>query len=138
MADNKSYLLHFEDRVPCSSQQPLKYYTDFAGTYNQDCEKLGTSGPAKTASIVADNISENLRANVRVLDVGAGTGLVAVELRNRGFKHIDALDQSEAILSIAKASDLYENYIVDYITESPSATPSGINLLLNIPLNMNN
>ena len=42
------------------------------------------------------------------------------QLREFGFRHIDALEPSEAMLKEAKKAHLYENYFVEYISESPS------------------
>ena len=41
------------------------------------------------------------------------------QLREQGFRHIDALDPSEAMLSRAKKDNLYDNYINDFLTEKP-------------------
>lgn len=53
--------------------------------------------------------------NSRILDVGAGTGLVGVELCKRRFGNIDALDASEAILKEAEKKGVYKNFYVDVL-----------------------
>lgn len=65
-----------------------------------------------------DKLSNQRPENVRILDVAAGTGLVAKELREFGFRHIDALEPSEAMLKEAKKAHLYENYFIEYISQS--------------------
>jgi predicted TPR repeat methyltransferase len=52
----------------------------------QDCEILGYSGPAMVAQRVADLFPVDVRKDVNILDVGAGTGLVAIEV---GFTYIN-------------------------------------------------
>ena len=47
----------------------------------------------------------------KILDVGAGTGLVAQHLKKHGFSNIDALDSSAEMLSVARENSLYTNYI---------------------------
>ena len=40
-----------------------------------------------------------------------------LQLRKKGFCHIDALDPSEDMLSIARKDNLYENYYCEFLTE---------------------
>lgn len=94
-------------------------YFDWAKSYDQVLELTGYTGPSKVADVVSDCISKEKKDKVRILDVGAGTGLVGRELHKRGFRHIDALDPSEAMLNEAKKWEVYENYIVNFISGSP-------------------
>lgn len=52
-----------------------------------------------------------------VLDVGAGTGLVAEQLRTVGVGPIDGLDLSEDMLAVANAKALYRGLIVADVTQ---------------------
>ena len=45
-----------------------------------------------------------------VLDVGAGTGVLAQALLYKGKFSIEATDISEAMLEVAKTKNIYENY----------------------------
>ena len=40
--------------------------------------------------------------SARIIDVGCGTGLVGVELKNRGFTNFDGIDISKEMIDIAK------------------------------------
>lgn len=51
----------------------------------------------------------------RILDVGAGTGLVGVELCKRQFTNVDALDASDALLKEAEKKGIYKNFFVDVL-----------------------
>jgi len=57
----------------------LEHYT----TIIQDLHKQGYRAPEFTVQYVCDLIPESARATVRVLDIGAGTGLVAKGVRKR-------------------------------------------------------
>ena len=43
--------------------------------------------------------------------------VTVIQLREQGFRHIDALDPSQEMLDIAKKDGLYENYFCDFLTE---------------------
>lgn len=57
-----------------------------------------------------------------VLDVGAGTGLVAEGLSSAGIEPIDAVDLSEDMLAIAEQKQLYRALIVADVTR-PAELP---------------
>ena len=52
-----------------------------------------------------------------VLDVGAGTGLVAEFLTKASVGPIDAIDLSESMLNVAQAKGFYRNLIVADVTQ---------------------
>lgn len=54
----------------------------------------------------------------KILDVGAGTGLVGEELCKRNFTNIDALDASEACLYEAEKKGIYNQFFVDVLGPS--------------------
>ena len=47
------------------------------------------------------------------------------QLRELGFRHIDALDPSEAMLSVAKKENLYDNYIIEFLTDKQLPIAAG-------------
>lgn len=51
-----------------------------------------------------------------VLDVGAGTGLVAAALQEKGITEVDGLDISPEMLQVATAKGLYRNTFVADLT----------------------
>ena len=53
---------------------------------------------------------------MRIVDLGAGTGLVATELKKYGFLNIDALDASQDMLEKAQEKKLYKQYSCDVVT----------------------
>ena len=56
---------------------------------------------------------------MKILDVGAGTGLVGEILRGRGYTHIDALDICQEMLDVAKEKNIYNKYICAALSAEP-------------------
>ena len=78
----------------------LKLYADWAETYDQTMlDGLSYQSPQRIASLAA---MTEARRDVRVLDVGCGTGLLASCLRAEGFTRIDGLDYSAPMLAVAQ------------------------------------
>ena len=65
-------------------------YRDWAQTYDKTMlDGLGYVSPRLVSRLLAGHVSDRA---VRVLDVGAGTGLAGQELDALGFVDIDAID----------------------------------------------
>ncbi len=91
----RAYALRGDD--PDETQ---KLYADWAETYDQTMlDGLAYHSPQRLAALVAET---EPRRDVRVLDVGCGTGLLADSLRAQGFKRVDGLDYSAPMLAIAQ------------------------------------
>ena len=81
-------------------EETLKLYADWAETYDQTMlDGLAYRSPQRIATLAA--VAEE-RRNVRVLDVGCGTGLLAKSLRTQGFSRVDGLDYSAPMLAVAQ------------------------------------
>ncbi|KAL4235127.1 ubiE/COQ5 methyltransferase [Mactra antiquata] len=104
-------------------EESQRAYDKWAPNYVQDLLQHGYSSHIAVCKTLCENVPKDKRNCVRVLDVGAGTGLVAKKLRDEGFTNIDALDPSESMLNQAKKDNLYNQYIVKYITGSPLDIP---------------
>ena len=79
--------------------ETLKLYADWAETYDQAMlDGLAYRSPQQIAKLAARN---EARRDVRVLDVGCGTGLLANSLRAQGFNRVDGLDYSGPMLAVA-------------------------------------
>ncbi|HAL49076.1 MAG: class I SAM-dependent methyltransferase [SAR202 cluster bacterium] len=79
-------------------------YDEWGAEYDRDMEDgLGYVGPRDTAELFARYVSKD----ARVLDAGAGTGLVGRELRRLGFNDLVAIDMSEGMLEEARAKGVY-------------------------------
>ena len=79
-------------------------YDQWADEYDRDLEQqFGWTAPRMAAELMA----KYTRSGARVLDAGAGTGLVGVELRRLGFRDLVAMDLSEGMLAQARAKGVY-------------------------------
>ncbi len=84
-------------------------YSDWADTYDQSMmDGLGYLTPTNTAELLAQHAPDK---NALVLDVGAGTGLAGVELSNRGYRNLHAVDFSAEMLDVAGKRGIYGKLI---------------------------
>lgn len=62
--------------------------------------------------VSVNEVSQDKRnSELRIIDVGAGTGLLGVELFKQGFTNVDALDISQGMLNEAKKKNCYRRCI---------------------------
>ena len=86
------------------SQEMKERYSEWAVGYEETVVQAGCLGPKRAADIVASRVS----TDSRILDAGAGTGAVGVELEKLGFTHITGIDLSPGMLEVAKSKGVYE------------------------------
>ena len=92
-------------------------YNDWATEYDADLETLGFIGPRAAAETLTKYISD---PEAKLLDAGAGTGMVGQELARLGFKRVTALDLSPAMLMVANEKFVYEELVVGELGKSLS------------------
>ncbi len=90
-----------------------RYYGEWTGDYDQEFAQ--TMGYVFPAHLVARFRAEGGTAMAPILDVGAGTGLVAEKLSGEDLV-IDAIDISREMLDVAGAKGLYRDRIVADLT----------------------
>ena len=92
----------------------IALYENWAGTYDQDfAQRMDYQLPRH----VADYFIRHRSTNGVVLDVGAGTGLLADCLSDQQDLIIDAIDISAAMLDVANSKGHYRNKIVADLTK---------------------
>ncbi len=84
-------------------------YDDWATEYDADLESFGFIGPRTAVDTLAKYVSN---PEAKLLDAGAGTGMVGQELARVGFKRITALDLSAGMLMVANEKLVYEELVV--------------------------
>ncbi|VDI23409.1 Hypothetical predicted protein [Mytilus galloprovincialis] len=95
----------------------IDYYDNWADNgYDEEVSPQVYRGPQMTAEKVASMFYTSARDNTEILDIGAGTGLLATQLRKYGFSKIDALEPSIGMLNLARKRNLYRNYYNCYLT----------------------
>ena len=87
-----------------SSQETADVYDDWADEYEQHMKNVGYTHPAMVASMVARHVAPTKE---RVLDAGAGTGVLGEILTALGYTNIIGLDASAGMLKIANLKNNY-------------------------------
>ena len=81
-------------------------YDEWANDYDNDLiNEYGYIAPKLTADKFKALV---LKKNLKIIDVGCGTGLVGQALYENGYKNIDGYDISPEMLKIAKQSKFYK------------------------------
>ncbi|CAG2224792.1 unnamed protein product [Mytilus edulis] len=109
-----------------SSDQVADYYDRWAenGRYDEEIKNT-LKAPEITAKTTITLYDQSVRPSIEILDIGAGTGLVAEMLRKSGFQKIDALDPSKGMLEKAKEKNLYRNYVCELLTKETFKNANG-------------
>jgi len=103
-----------------SKEEIAEAYDIWANEYDQVVSQYA-QGRMTTAGREFESLFKD--KDVRILDVGAGTGLVSIELRKRGFHNIDALDPSESMVKVALDQNLYHKWYKAYLTKERLPIP---------------
>lgn len=89
-----------------STEQLAERYDTWAATYESDLEQdFGWAGPQQAVAAAAKYVP----TTARILDAGAGTGLVGLLLAERGYSTIVGIDLSAQMLAEARSKDVYED-----------------------------
>lgn len=85
-----------------------KLFENYGNKYDQECFTKGTFGEC-------DFIEKELNGNkdLKILDVGCGTGRHSIELSKRGY-NITGIDLSEAMLEKAQKKAIENNLKIDF------------------------
>ena len=81
-------------------------YAEWAETYDDESMRLfGYAAPAEAARVLSRHLGPELDA--RILDAGAGTGLVGSFLAARGYRNLLGVDRSRPMLEQARKKGDY-------------------------------
>lgn len=87
-----------------NNQDLAERYDAWASGYDSElAEKFGWAGPQKAADVFSRHVAKD----ARVLDAGAGTGLVGQHLAGLGYSDLVAIDLSSAMLEEARQKGIY-------------------------------
>jgi len=111
-----------------SNEELEERYDQWARDYEADLERdYAWQGPEVAAEIFAKYVSKG----ARILDAGAGTGLVGVVLTKKGYRDIVAMDLSTGMLKEARKKNVYREFhqmvmgeTLDFPTDSFDSTIS--------------
>tara|TARA_Y100000746_G_scaffold107154_1_gene91634 strand:- start:360 stop:995 length:636 start_codon:yes stop_codon:yes gene_type:complete len=97
-------------------QDSINLYKVWASSYDKDfAEKNDYRSPSEIANYFEKYSNEN---DTPILDVGAGTGLVAECLCMKNKREIDAIDISPEMLDLAKTKNFYSKLIEADLTKN--------------------
>jgi predicted TPR repeat methyltransferase len=80
-----------------------KAYDDWAEKYDEDLFKFGYLFPA----VAAGYVGRHIPAGSKLVDAGAGTGLMGRVLRAMGYDDVTAFDLSQGMLDVAAKLNVY-------------------------------
>lgn len=93
------------------SDDVARYYDDWVEDYDTQITRWGYVAPDAAAA----RLAALLPPSASVLDVGCGTGLTGLALRDRGFPAVDGADVSDRSLAVAAATGAYRRTVhVDF------------------------
>lgn len=91
-------------------EDAIALYRDWAEHYDTDLvEVVGITGSGRVAELLAEHVDDR---TAPVVDLGCGTGLVGVRLRELGFLAVDGVDISPEMLAVASAKGCYRHTVV--------------------------
>uniref|UniRef100_A0A3P9L4A6 Methyltransferase like 27 n=1 Tax=Oryzias latipes TaxID=8090 RepID=A0A3P9L4A6_ORYLA len=99
-------------------REKVNFYNSWAKNYDQHVAVLDYRAPTLAADSVLPHFSGS-RKSAAVLDVACGTGLVAKQMKKRGFELFVGVDGSDAMLNEAKESGLYRDLKQYLLGEEP-------------------
>ncbi|KAK4037225.1 hypothetical protein OUZ56_029264 [Daphnia magna] len=100
-----------EDQVFADKDRPLKWIEKF----ETEMMDFSDSDCTEPKHIVKAFLELELDRESRILDVLAGTGLVAELLRPHGYVNIDAIDGRKDMLTLSNKKQLYKNFYVSLL-----------------------
>ncbi len=87
-----------------NTEELERRYDEWAKEYDGDLERdFGWQGP----SFAVDYLVQHVPSSARILDAGAGTGLVGVELWRRGYMNLVGMDMSLGMIQQARQKGVY-------------------------------
>jgi predicted TPR repeat methyltransferase len=108
----------------------LEAYSEWSSSYDEDSiHKFGYVAPRRAADELNRHVQgQGFSKEIRIADIGAGTGLVGQELLNMGYSKVLALDYSPEMLAIAKAKGCYQELHCVDLTDSLDTLHENANL----------
>lgn len=97
-------------------EETCQAWDEMAPEYNAYVAGIKYKGPEKVAEVAEGLFPDTAdRANVKVMDLACGTGLVGEAMARLGFSTIDGVDPSPHSLSEAESKDVYRKMVCSYV-----------------------
>lgn len=88
-----------------STEETRAMYDRWAKVYDRDLQSGEYQQPVRCAEALAKHAP---KANLKILDVGCGTGLSGLALKEAGYTSIDGCDLSQGMLDKAASLGIYQ------------------------------
>ena len=93
-------------------EEVKQMYNKTASEYEQFYTKTGWTAYLHSAKLLDKVLSKlNFEKDCKILDVGAGTGLVGNELHKLGYSNLTGIDLSEEMLAEASKKGIYKDLV---------------------------
>ena len=105
-----------------NNQELAERYDQWAKEYDAD---LARDFEWLSPQRAAESFAEHVPTDARVLDAGAGTGLVGILLDRLGYKQMAAMDLSQGMLEEARKKNVYSEFhqmVLGETLDFPSAS----------------
>ncbi|MCJ7604767.1 MAG: class I SAM-dependent methyltransferase [Dehalococcoidales bacterium] len=90
-----------------NEEELIERYDEWAKTYDEDLERdFEYIGPRIAAAFFIKYVPDK---KARILDAGAGTGIVGQVLNKAGYSNLEAMDMSPGMLEQARAKNVYQD-----------------------------
>ncbi|MDJ0894558.1 MAG: methyltransferase domain-containing protein [Alphaproteobacteria bacterium] len=97
------------------TKEVAEFYDEWAATYDEELvEANDYVAPMRLAQSFAEHAG---RKDLRIIDIGCGTGLAGQALHALGFTRLDGLDLSPGMLAKARAKGVYDALIEGDMTK---------------------
>ena len=109
---------HNDDDVQPEAEEVRKFYDRNASYYDEFLMKSGVLQQYFGARELTKQLEGNFPKDTKILDVGAGTGRVGLQLKEKyGYTNLVAMDISPGMLEEAKKKNVYNDFIVSDLNE---------------------
>ncbi|XP_067657089.1 methyltransferase-like protein 27 [Haliotis asinina] len=105
-------------RKGITTDEAMRYYSQYYQQYEEDLRPGRYNGPRIAADAVARYYPRG-RDQKKVIDIAAGTGFVAENLKAHGFTYVDALEPSANMIARAKQKGLYQKIYENMLGQDP-------------------
>ena len=90
-----------------NNQELAERYDQWAPEYEQDLETgFGWLAPQRCCDVFAEHVVKG----AKILDAGAGTGLVGQILARMGYSNLTAMDMSQGMLDVSRQKNVYREF----------------------------
>jgi len=126
--------MNIEDKVQWvyssqNNQELTQRYDIWAKDYEQDLEEqFGHVPPDTTVDVLAKYVSPD----AKILDAGAGTGLVGQVLHQRGYDNLEGMDMSPGMLKQAEQKNVYTKLHQGILGEALDFSTATFNAIISV------